>query len=83
MAGETQSAQPAQPAKPPKPFARLEAWIWTLIYGGLLVLVLGLATGRESAAVGWALAVPGAVLAAVGVVLIYVRARLGKADAKS
>ena len=62
-----------------KPYARLEAWIWALIYGGLLLLVLGLATGRESAAVGWSLAVPGAVVAAVGVVLIYVRSRLGKA----
>ena len=65
--------------KAAKPYARLEAWIWTLIYGGLLLLVLGLATGRESAAVGWSLAVPGAIVAAVGVVLIYVRSRLGKA----
>ncbi|MFC5606006.1 hypothetical protein [Variovorax soli] len=69
----------AEEAKAAKPYARLEAWIWTLIYGGLLLLVLGLATGRESAAVGWSLAVPGAVVAAVGVVLIYVRSRLGKA----
>ena len=37
------------------------------------------AEGRESAAVGWSLAVPGAIVAAVGVVLIYVRSRLGKA----
>ena len=65
--------------KAAKPYARLEAWIWTLIYGGLLLLVLGLATGRENAAVGWSLAVPGVIVAAVGAVLIYVRSRLGKA----
>ena len=70
-------AQETQPAK--KPYARLEGWIWVLIYGGLLVLILGLATGRENEALGWSLAVPGAVAAAVGVVLIYVRSRLGRA----
>jgi hypothetical protein len=66
----------AQPAKAVKPHARLEKWIWTLIYGGLLLVILGIATGRTEAAVGWAMAVPGALIAVVGVVLIYVRARL-------
>ena len=65
--------------KAAKPYARLEAWIWVLIYGGLLMIVLGIATGRADEAIGWSLAVPGVVVAAVGVVLIYVRARLGKA----
>lgn len=59
-----------------KPHATLEKWIWILIYGGLLVMILGIATGRENEALGWAMAVPGALAAAVGVVLIYVRARL-------
>ena len=63
-------------AKPPKPHARLEKWIWILIYGGLFVMILGIATGRTDAALGWAIAVPGAVVAAVGFVLIYVRSRL-------
>jgi len=54
----------------------IENLTWVLIYGGLLVLVLGIATGRSDAAVGWALAVPGAVAAAVGVALIYVRSRM-------
>ncbi len=61
-----------------KPYARLEAWIWVLIYGGLFAIVLGVATGRESTALGWSLGVPGAVVTVVGVVLIYVRSRLGK-----
>lgn len=61
---------------PPKPHARLENWIWGLVYGGLLLAILGIATGRIDASMGWALAVPGAVLAVVGIVLIYVRSRL-------
>jgi hypothetical protein len=63
-------------AKPPKPHARLEKWIWILIYGGLFVLILGIATGRTDATLGWSIAVPGAVVALVGFVLIYVRSRL-------
>ncbi|RST56422.1 hypothetical protein [Variovorax sp. MHTC-1] len=59
-----------------KPHATLEKWIWILIYGGLFMLVLGIATGRTDATLGWAMAVPGVVVALVGVVLIYVRSRL-------
>jgi hypothetical protein len=59
-----------------KPHATLEKWIWILIYGGLFMLVLGIATGRTDATIGWAMAVPGVVVALVGVVLIYVRSRL-------
>lgn len=74
MATEPKAVEP----KAAKPYARLEGWIWVLIYGGLFMLVLGIATGRENEALGWSLAVPGVVVAAVGVVLIYVRSRLGK-----
>jgi len=63
-------------AKPPKPHARLEKWIWILIYGGLFGVILGIATGRTDAALGWSIAVPGGVVALVGFVLIYVRSRL-------
>ena len=65
--------------KTAKPYAKLESWIWVLIYGGLFMLVLGIVTGRENEALGWSLAVPGVVVAGVGAVLIYVRSRLGKA----
>ena len=58
---------------------RLHKINWALIYGGLLTLVLGIATARTDAATGWVLMVGGGVVAAVGVVLIAVRARL-KAD---
>ena len=55
---------------------RLHKIIWALIYGGLLTLVLGIATERTDASTGWVLMVGGGVVAAVGVVLIAVRARL-------
>ena len=58
---------------------RLHKIIWALIYGGLLTLVLGIATARTDASTGWVLMVGGGVVAAVGVVLIALRARL-KAD---
>jgi membrane-associated phospholipid phosphatase len=60
--------------------ARLQKVVWILIYGGLLTLVLGLATQRTDEATGWPLIVVGGVLAAFGVVLIWVRSRL-KQDA--
>ncbi|PJI97255.1 hypothetical protein CLU85_2031 [Acidovorax sp. 69] len=63
----------------PKTLQRLHKLIWTLIYGGLLALVLGIATARTDDAIGWSLMVGGGLVAAAGVVLIGVRARL-KAD---
>jgi membrane protein implicated in regulation of membrane protease activity len=58
-----------------KPHATLEKWIWILIFGGFLMVIFGIATGRADEAFGWSFAVPGALLAVVGVVLIYVRSR--------
>lgn len=59
-----------------KSLDRLQALIWVLIYGGLLLLVLGVATERNSDAAGWPLVVFGGVAAVAGFVLIYVRSRL-------
>ena len=56
--------------------ARLHALIWVLIYGGLITLVLGVFTRRSAGPLGWSLMVAGALVAAAGVVLIYVRSRL-------
>ncbi len=56
--------------------ATLEKWIWALIYGGLFLMILGIATGRTHSMLGWSMAVPGGVIALVGFVLIYVRSRL-------
>ena len=60
----------------PSTLQRLQTLIWVLIYGGLLTLVLGIATARIDNAVGVVLMVVGCVAAAAGVVLIGVRARL-------
>lgn len=56
--------------------SRIEALVWVLMYGGLLTLVLGLATQSYDAALGWSLAVAGGTAALAGLVLIFVRAWL-------
>jgi hypothetical protein len=58
--------------------ARLDALAWTLIYGGLFALVLGIASHDQTVIGGWSLSVLGIVAAIAGVVLIIVRARLGE-----
>ena len=59
-----------------KAIARLHKIIWSLIFGGLVTLVLGLSTQRIDDTVGWTMVVSGALLAAVGVVLVYVRSKM-------
>ena len=54
----------------------METWTWVLIYGGLLLLCLGLFLLRSAPGLAWTLVVAGPVLAAAGVVLIFLRARL-------
>ena len=55
---------------------RLERLVWTLIYAGLLAVVLGgFMAQRDDASAHWWL-IGGAIVAAIGVVLIYVRSRL-------
>lgn len=55
---------------------RLETLIWTLIYGGLLALVVGVFMSRNREGSGSEMMVVGAVIAAIGALLIYVRSRL-------
>jgi vacuolar-type H+-ATPase subunit I/STV1 len=59
-----------------KTLARLDGLIWILIFVGLFVLVLGIASHDETVIGGWSLSVLGALSTAAGVVLIYVRSRL-------
>lgn len=54
--------------------AALQKLIWVLIYGGLLGVVLGLSIQKTDDPLGWSIVVGGAVVAAVGAVLLYVRA---------
>ena len=55
--------------------AALQKLIWVLIYGGLLGVVLGLSIQKADDALGWSIVVGGALSAAVGVVLLFVRSR--------
>ena len=57
---------------------RLDALIWALIFGGLLTLSLGLATHSSHVIAGWSLTAVGAIAAAAGVVLIWVRSRMSE-----
>jgi uncharacterized membrane protein HdeD (DUF308 family) len=56
--------------------ARIETWVWVLIYGGLLLCGLGVALTRGGLGYGWTVSVIGIVLAVAGVVLVYVRSRM-------
>lgn len=56
--------------------ARLDVLIWVLIFGGLVLLGLGIAVQRSDAALGWGMIVAGAIVAAIGVLLIVVRSRI-------
>lgn len=60
---------------------RLDALIWALIFGGLLTLSLGLATHSSHVIAGWSLTAVGAIAAAAGVVLIWVRSRMSEDSA--
>lgn len=55
--------------------SRLEALVWILIYGGLLLLCLGWFVQPRDATLGGGLMVGGGAVAAVGVLLIVVRSR--------
>ena len=63
--------------------AALETWTWVLIYGGLLLLSLGLFLLRSAPGIGWTLVLAGPVLVAVGVVLIFLRAKLPETESQN
>ena len=54
----------------------VEKWTWVLIYGGLLVLSLGLFLLLGSATMGWALVLAGAAAAVTGAALVVARSRM-------
>jgi hypothetical protein len=58
--------------------ARLDVLAWSLIYGGLFTLVLGIASHGRTAVGGWSLSVLGAAAAVAGIIVIVVRARLSR-----
>ena len=56
--------------------ARLDALVWTFVFGGLLVVGLGISLQRGGAPYGGTVAVAGALLVAAGVVLLWLRSRI-------
>jgi len=55
----------------------VEALVWVLVYGGLLLLCLGLFVLRTGGQLGWPLVLAGGATAVAGAVLIYIRSRMG------
>lgn len=55
---------------------RIEVLIWVFLYGGLLAVGLGLSVQRSAAVLGWSIVAGGAIVAAVGAVLVVVRSRM-------
>jgi len=58
--------------------AKIEVLIWVLIYGGLLVLAVGLALREVHGLLAGTVALIGGIVAAVGIMLIWVRSRMIK-----
>jgi hypothetical protein len=54
----------------------VEAVVWVLIYGGLLLGGLGLFVDREGSALGIVMLVIGAAALLAGIVLVWVRSRM-------
>ncbi len=62
--------------------ARLHKIIWTLIFGGLLTLVLGVFVGKTDDVIGWIMMGAGCLMTVIGAVLIYVRSTLSSEPSK-
>ena len=60
--------------------ARVETAIWVLIYGGLLTFLLGLFMSQRDSGSGFGMVVGGAIVAACGAALVYLRSRLREED---
>jgi hypothetical protein len=56
----------------------LDTLIWVFLYGGLLIVGLGLSVSRSDASLGWALVTGGGVITVLGAVLVYVRSRMNE-----
>jgi hypothetical protein len=55
---------------------RLDKLIWTLVFGGLLALGPGIALDRAGQPWAWWVIAAGALAAATGAVLVWVRSRM-------
>jgi hypothetical protein len=58
--------------------ATVDVLIWVLIYGGLLMVAVGLAWREVHGLMAGSVSIAGLVIAAVGVVLIWYRSRMAR-----
>jgi hypothetical protein len=56
--------------------AHVEALIWTLIYGGLLAVGVGIALAHDGAPYGVGVVIAAAVVVAIGAALVWLRSRM-------
>ena len=54
---------------------RVEAWVWVLVYLGLVLIGVGLSVQRSDELLGWVVTATGITVDALGVVLIWLRSR--------
>ena len=55
---------------------RLQTWVWVFVYGGILVIGIGLTAWRNDSTTGAVVTVIGAVLLGIGALLVWIRSRL-------
>ena len=58
------------------PSGRIARWTWGLIFGGMLVMPLGLLQRDTDSTLRWVLVAGSAVAITIGVVLIWVRSTM-------
>ena len=58
------------------PSGRIARWTWGLIFGGMLVLAVGLTVRGADTTLGWLLIAGSGLAIAVGVILIWVRSTM-------
>ena len=63
-----------------KTLARLDKLIWTLIFGGLLSVALGLSIAQRDNTMGQWFILGGLLVAACGAGLVYLRSRMSPAS---
>ena len=56
--------------------ARVEQLIWVLVFAGIAVIGLGISVGRSDDGLGFGIMAFGALLAAIGALLVWVRSRM-------
>lgn len=60
--------------------SKIHKLTWPLIFGGALVLMLGVSTLSSDASIGWPIVFIGGASIAAGVLLIYLRSRISDSE---